>query len=198
MPNVTCASTSRATRAAGRGDRSKLAKYLAANPKVAELNLNENNMGDQGAEQIADALKTNTTLRKLELGLNYITDVGAKSLLEALEAKQRRSSTSASAATRSSSKERLRKKAPRGAHLEGRVSALAMRVRLRTLSARAVEFGAVSKSEHKEARASENRRKKLRCGGAALARGGLLVRPAHLGEHRRRLAARACRRARPR
>ena len=53
---------------------------------MAELNLNENNMGDQGAEQIADALKTNTTLRKLELGLNYITDVGAKSLLEALEA----------------------------------------------------------------------------------------------------------------
>jgi len=49
------------------------------------LDLGENNIGDDGAKAIAEALKTNTTLTTLNLSHNNIGNLGAKQIAEALK-----------------------------------------------------------------------------------------------------------------
>ena len=54
--------------------------------KVEELNLTSNNISDEGAKALAEALKVNTALQGLLwLGDNEISDEGAKALAEALK-----------------------------------------------------------------------------------------------------------------
>lgn len=64
-----------------------LAKFLSgpAGKNVTMVNLNENNLGDDGCKAMADMLKVNRTLKYLDLGLNYITNEGAKEVAAALD-----------------------------------------------------------------------------------------------------------------
>ena len=49
------------------------------------LDLYDNNIGDEGATALAEALKENTTLTTLNLASNKIGDEGATALAEALK-----------------------------------------------------------------------------------------------------------------
>ena len=51
----------------------RLSNYLAANPRLKELNLERNQLNDNDASLIANALRSNTTLRYLYLEGNHIT-----------------------------------------------------------------------------------------------------------------------------
>ena len=53
--------------------------------KVKELYLGNNNISDEGAKALAEALKVNTALQELDLDFNKISDEGAKALAEALQ-----------------------------------------------------------------------------------------------------------------
>eukprot|EP00985_Skeletonema_marinoi_P002061 scaffold834_cov144-Skeletonema_marinoi.AAC.8 len=61
-----------------------LSDYLATNPRLKELNLNDNNFDDSDAFLIANALRSNTTLRHLYIDGNQIGDDGAEALKRAL------------------------------------------------------------------------------------------------------------------
>ena len=52
---------------------------------LSKLNLEDNNIGVEGATAIAKALETNTTLSKLDLRGNNIGDEGATAIAKALE-----------------------------------------------------------------------------------------------------------------
>ena len=59
-----------------------IANFLALNPCVKQLDLNENQLND--ATKFAASLKTNTNLRKLTLVDNMITEKGFNSLVDAI------------------------------------------------------------------------------------------------------------------
>ncbi|KAK1739013.1 leucine-rich repeat protein [Skeletonema marinoi] len=61
-----------------------LSDFLASNPRLKVLDLEENQMKDSDATLIANALRTNTTLRSLDLTDNGITKIGVESLRLAL------------------------------------------------------------------------------------------------------------------
>ena len=69
------------------GDCKVIAHLIAAKfmPVVTTLILWKNNIGDEGAKAIAEALKVNTVLTVLYLGENNIGDDGAKAFAEALK-----------------------------------------------------------------------------------------------------------------
>ena len=54
----------------------KFAKALAHNRTLLVLNLHNNNIGNEGAKSLSDALKVNQTLEKLHLGNNHIGQSG--------------------------------------------------------------------------------------------------------------------------
>ncbi len=54
------------------------------NAVLTTLVLNSNNIGDEGAKAIAEALKVNAVLTELHLYHNNISDDGAKAIAEAL------------------------------------------------------------------------------------------------------------------
>jgi len=60
-------------------------EYLKTNSTLVELNINENNLGDEGAKALAEGLKANKTLKSLDLSLNYIGDEGAKAIAAMLD-----------------------------------------------------------------------------------------------------------------
>ena len=60
-------------------------EYLKTNSTLVELNINENNLGDEGAKAFAEALKSNVALIDLSLEQNLISDEGAKALAKALK-----------------------------------------------------------------------------------------------------------------
>ncbi len=62
-----------------------LAEALKTNTTLTELNLDNNNIDDKGATVLAEALKTNRTLTQLKLGFNIIGDDGAKAIGTVLE-----------------------------------------------------------------------------------------------------------------
>ena len=61
-----------------------IAEILANNTTLTSLNLRSNNIDDQGAQAIAKALANNTTLTSLNLGWNNIDDQGVQAIAEAL------------------------------------------------------------------------------------------------------------------
>ena len=61
-----------------------LADYLATNPRLKELDLQNNMLDDWGAELIANALRSNTTLRQLNLYANGVGEDGHEALKRAL------------------------------------------------------------------------------------------------------------------
>ena len=62
-----------------------IAEALKVNAVMTTLNLRVNNIGVEGAKAIAEALKVNAVLNKLSLGGNEIGVVGAKAIAEALK-----------------------------------------------------------------------------------------------------------------
>ncbi|KAF9308059.1 hypothetical protein BGZ91_007991 [Linnemannia elongata] len=65
--------------------RNKVASSITANWTLTTLNLDENSIGDNGAQALAEALKTNSTLTTLELQNNSIGYNGVQALAEALK-----------------------------------------------------------------------------------------------------------------
>ncbi|CAM4815343.1 unnamed protein product [Rotaria magnacalcarata] len=61
-----------------------LADALRENKTLTELNLRANEIGDAGAQSLADALRKKKTLNELDLSYNQIGDVGAQSLANVL------------------------------------------------------------------------------------------------------------------
>jgi hypothetical protein len=57
-----------------------LANFLATNPPLKELDLEDNLLDDDDAEALANALRSNTTLRSFDLRSNAIGDVGKEGL----------------------------------------------------------------------------------------------------------------------
>merc|ERR1711865_1317133 len=51
-----------------------LARWLSKNTSVTALNLNENNLGDEGAKEVAAALEVNRTVTMLAISSNSIDD----------------------------------------------------------------------------------------------------------------------------
>ena len=62
-----------------------LAEALKVNTALQGLILDRNNISDEGAEALAEALKVNTALQHLWLENNNISDEGAEALAEALK-----------------------------------------------------------------------------------------------------------------
>src|SRR3989338_6644607 len=62
----------------------RLAEALAFNSTLTNLNLKSNNVGDKGASRLAEALATNSSLTSLNLMNNWVGDEGAGRLAEAL------------------------------------------------------------------------------------------------------------------
>ena len=62
-----------------------LANTLSQNKKITTLNLIFNEIGDEGAIALANALKTNTTLKVLYLSQNKIGNEGLNALIQLLE-----------------------------------------------------------------------------------------------------------------
>ena len=62
-----------------------IAEALKIHAVVTTLDLNSNNIGPVGAIAIAEALKVNAVLTELRLGSNWISDDGAKAITEALK-----------------------------------------------------------------------------------------------------------------
>jgi Ran GTPase-activating protein (RanGAP) involved in mRNA processing and transport len=66
-----------------------LAACLAAQPRLAHLNLNDTSLTDEGVSVVCSALAgTAPQLQSLELALNEITAEGAKAVVAALANKQ--------------------------------------------------------------------------------------------------------------
>ena len=61
-----------------------IANFLATNPCVKQLDLNENHLNDKDAAKFAASLETNTNLRKLTLKNNVITKEGVDILIGAM------------------------------------------------------------------------------------------------------------------
>ena len=55
------------------------------NTSLTKIYLNGNNIGDEGAKAIGEALKVNTSLTKIDLGGNNIGVEGGKAIGEALK-----------------------------------------------------------------------------------------------------------------
>src|SRR3989338_8396920 len=62
----------------------RLAEALTTNSTLTTLDLEENRVGDEGAGRLAEALVTNSTLTTLYLGSNQVGDEGAGRLAQAL------------------------------------------------------------------------------------------------------------------
>ncbi|KJE93094.1 hypothetical protein CAOG_003935 [Capsaspora owczarzaki ATCC 30864] len=62
-----------------------IAEALKVNTTMSELDLGKNQIGVAGAQSIAEALKVNTTLTTLYLDRNQIGDAGAEAIAEALK-----------------------------------------------------------------------------------------------------------------
>eukprot|EP01052_Picozoa_sp_SAG31_P035130 SAG31_NODE_4201_length_3479_cov_1.626331_1_plen_129_part_00 len=62
----------------------RLARMLASNPSLTELNLARNELGDAGCELLAEALETNAALSKVVLSGNKIGDIGCRRLAASL------------------------------------------------------------------------------------------------------------------
>ena len=58
---------------------------LERNTALTSLSLGNNNIGEEGGKTVADILKTNTTLTSLDLNNNNIGEEGGKSLISTLE-----------------------------------------------------------------------------------------------------------------
>ena len=69
------------------GQAATLEAFLAnpTNTNVVILDLRANQIGDEEAIALAEALKVNVTLTKLDLGCNQIGDAGARALAEGLK-----------------------------------------------------------------------------------------------------------------
>ena len=63
----------------------EIASALKQNNTLTLLNLNNNNISNEGAKAIAKALKKNTTLYELDLRYNNIEDTGAIEIANALK-----------------------------------------------------------------------------------------------------------------
>ncbi|XP_004345766.2 hypothetical protein CAOG_06176 [Capsaspora owczarzaki ATCC 30864] len=63
-----------------------IAEALEVNTKLTHLYLTKNQIGDVGAQAIAEALKVNTTLTTLSLNHNQLGEGGAQAIAEALKA----------------------------------------------------------------------------------------------------------------
>ena len=61
-----------------------IAKYLASNPALIELNLNGNDVNSHGAKKMALALKKNTNLQHLSLAYNRLTKACVPAFTDAL------------------------------------------------------------------------------------------------------------------
>ena len=70
----------------GDGGAEAVAEWLKQNNTLHTLNLHYNQIGDDGAAAIAAALQTNTSLHTLRVGANQIGDVGAAAIAAALQA----------------------------------------------------------------------------------------------------------------
>ena len=57
----------------------ELSAFLATDPPLRYLDLDDNNLNDNDAEMLANVLRSNTTLRRLDLYENSITDAGGES-----------------------------------------------------------------------------------------------------------------------
>eukprot|EP00479_Gromia_sphaerica_P014409 TRINITY_DN855_c0_g1_i1.p1 TRINITY_DN855_c0_g1~~TRINITY_DN855_c0_g1_i1.p1 ORF type:complete len:110 (-),score=11.56 TRINITY_DN855_c0_g1_i1:263-592(-) len=64
-----------------------VARLIESNNTMTHLNINKNNLGDDGIQEIALALKQNSTLQSLSLTHNLIGDLGAESLADAIPKK---------------------------------------------------------------------------------------------------------------
>ncbi|NGX62383.1 MAG: hypothetical protein K940chlam9_01880, partial [Chlamydiae bacterium] len=62
-----------------------IAESLKVNAYLTSLNLSNNNIGDNGANAIAESLKVNTYLTSLYLEFNHIGDNGANAIAESLK-----------------------------------------------------------------------------------------------------------------
>eukprot|EP00944_MAST-04C_sp_MAST-4C-sp1_P014138 g14138.t1 len=62
-----------------------LGEALKVNTSLKKIDLWDNNIGNEGAKYIAEALKVNTSLKEINLGNNNIGDEGVKHLAEASE-----------------------------------------------------------------------------------------------------------------
>jgi Ran GTPase-activating protein (RanGAP) involved in mRNA processing and transport len=68
----------------GEAGTTQLADALRTNTSVEKLNLYGNSIADAGATQLADRLRTNTSVRLLDLGGSSIGEAGATQLADAL------------------------------------------------------------------------------------------------------------------
>ena len=69
----------------GDQEATELSQALLTNTTLTTLNLGDNLIGDQGATELSHALQTNTSLTTLYLYANQIGDQGATDLSHALE-----------------------------------------------------------------------------------------------------------------
>ena len=63
----------------------ELADALKLNTNLQSINLANNRIGDKGAQELAEALKLNPTLTTLDLSGNPIWDAGARAIADALQ-----------------------------------------------------------------------------------------------------------------
>ena len=66
------------------GTDTELPEYLASNPPLRSLYLQNNILNDNGTILIAHALKYNTNLEELCLGNNNVTEFGSRALRKAV------------------------------------------------------------------------------------------------------------------
>ncbi|KAH7055043.1 hypothetical protein BKA57DRAFT_524603 [Linnemannia elongata] len=66
-------------------ERDEVVSSVMTNSILTTLILDENSIGDSGAQALSEALKTNSTLTTLNLGCNSIGGNGAQALSEALK-----------------------------------------------------------------------------------------------------------------
>ena len=62
----------------------RLAEAIKVNRKLQKLNTSSNKITDEGAKRLAEAIQVSTTLQELNISSNKITDEGAKRLAEAI------------------------------------------------------------------------------------------------------------------
>lgn len=62
-----------------------MAKFLARNPILLDLNLSNNHIVEDGARALARALRVNGSLTKLDLRDNFIDDEGVNALVSPFE-----------------------------------------------------------------------------------------------------------------
>ncbi|WP_341792955.1 leucine-rich repeat domain-containing protein [Rickettsia endosymbiont of Ceutorhynchus obstrictus] len=69
----------------GEGGAKELAEALKSNNSLTSFSLSSNNIGEGGAKELAEALKSNNSLTRLDLSSNNIGEGGAKELAAALK-----------------------------------------------------------------------------------------------------------------